>query len=160
MLNYVPRWWPSWTGNKITYWGNKIICCGNKIIYWGNDMICCGNTVFSIAGYSRLHRPAKILFQPTFIFQSWSGKLTSFSQLVYWSQLKSCVAFHVALMLQSSECFNRRVFKRILNRNNFVSCFHCELKKKMTDTGRQSSLTSFFFGKRKEMTATEKTNLN
>ena len=38
MLNYVPRWWPSWIGNKIIYWGNKIICCGNKIIYWGNNI--------------------------------------------------------------------------------------------------------------------------
>ena len=38
MLNYVPRWWPSWIGNKIIYWGNKIICCGNKIIDWGNNI--------------------------------------------------------------------------------------------------------------------------
>ena len=29
-------------------------------------------TVFSIAGYSRLRRPAIIFFLPAFIFQSWS----------------------------------------------------------------------------------------
>jgi hypothetical protein len=31
-------------------------------------------SVFSIAGYSRLCRPAIILFRPAFIFQSWSIK--------------------------------------------------------------------------------------
>jgi hypothetical protein len=32
-------------GNKIIYWGNKIMCCGNKIIYWGNKIICCWNKI-------------------------------------------------------------------------------------------------------------------
>ena len=45
MLNYFPRWWPSWIGKKIIYWGNEIICCGNKIIYWGNKIICYGNKI-------------------------------------------------------------------------------------------------------------------
>jgi len=61
-------------------------------------------------------------------------------------------------MLQSSECFNRRVFKRILNRQWICELFSLPTGKKMTDTGRQSSLTSFFFGKRKERDDGDKEN--
>ena len=47
---------------------------------WSNFMkpckscrnIICHVKLFSIAGYSRLRRPAIILFRPAFIFQSWS----------------------------------------------------------------------------------------
>jgi hypothetical protein len=39
---------------------------------WANWNIFNGGlAVFSIAGYSRLRRPAIILFRPAFIFQSW-----------------------------------------------------------------------------------------
>ena len=39
------------------------------IILYYDRFLC---PVFSIAGYSRLRRPAIILFRPAFIFQSWS----------------------------------------------------------------------------------------
>jgi hypothetical protein len=46
------------------------------------------------------------------------------------SLLKSCVAFHVALMLQSAECFYRRVFKCILNRQWLCELFSLPTEKK------------------------------
>jgi hypothetical protein len=71
------------------------------------------------------------------IFDKWNRSILLEWQWATWSPVHIFLLIDVSLNVYWID-------------NDFVGCFHCRLKKKMTNTGRQSSLISFFFGKRKE----------